>query len=139
MVDRGRGTILFTGCFASLNGIAGYSELCMYKLTLIIIKLNSLQKHFLQATSIYLELKMTVQSFILPGIIINFIVILSFLGCGKFALRALSQCLAKEFQPLGVHVAHVIIGGIVGSSRLVRRLSNSYIYIYAPPPPKKKI
>lgn len=28
MVDRGKGTILFTGCSASLNGIAGYSELC---------------------------------------------------------------------------------------------------------------
>ncbi|CAL5369522.1 unnamed protein product [Camellia sinensis] len=65
MVDRGRGTILFTGCSASLNGIAGYSELC----------------------------------------------------CGKFALRALSQCLATEFQPLGVHVAHVIIHGIVASPR----------------------
>ncbi|KAL0343652.1 UNVERIFIED_CONTAM: hypothetical protein Sangu_1252600 [Sesamum angustifolium] len=60
MVDRGRGTILFTGCSASLNGIA---------------------------------------------------------GCGKFALRALSQCLAREFQPLGVHVAHVIIDGIVGAPR----------------------
>ncbi|XP_057500090.1 uncharacterized protein LOC130784279 [Actinidia eriantha] len=65
MVERGRGTILVTGCSASLNGIAGYSELC----------------------------------------------------CGKFALRALSQCLAREFQPLGVHVAHVIIDGIVGSPR----------------------
>ncbi|KAL0450313.1 UNVERIFIED_CONTAM: hypothetical protein Slati_1587700 [Sesamum latifolium] len=38
-------------------------------------------------------------------------------GCGKFALRALSQCLAREFQPLGVHVAHVIIDGIVGAPR----------------------
>ncbi|XP_059623838.1 uncharacterized protein LOC132266854 [Cornus florida] len=65
MVERGRGTILFTGCSASLNGIAGYSELC----------------------------------------------------CGKFALRALSQCLAREFQPLGVHVAHVIIDGIIGAPR----------------------
>ncbi|KAL7193219.1 hypothetical protein ACSBR2_024933 [Camellia fascicularis] len=65
MVDRGRGTILFTGCSASLNGIAGYSELC----------------------------------------------------CGKFALRGLAQCLAREFQPMGVHVAHVIIDGIVGSPR----------------------
>ncbi|MED6198355.1 hypothetical protein PIB30_065585, partial [Stylosanthes scabra] len=27
MVERGKGTILFTGCSASLNGIAGYSEL----------------------------------------------------------------------------------------------------------------
>ncbi|XP_010317164.1 uncharacterized protein [Solanum lycopersicum] len=55
MVERGRGTILFTGCSASLS------------------------------------------------------------GCGKFAMRGLSQCLAKEFQPLGVHVAHVIIHGIVGA------------------------
>ncbi|CAI9110142.1 OLC1v1010118C1 [Oldenlandia corymbosa var. corymbosa] len=68
MVERGRGTILFTGCYASLNGMAGYSDLC----------------------------------------------------CGKFALRALSQCLAREFQPQGVHVAHVIIDGIV-----------------APPPPPR--
>ncbi|XP_062102083.1 uncharacterized protein LOC133810907 [Humulus lupulus] len=65
MVEKGRGTILFTGCSASLNGIAGYSELC----------------------------------------------------CGKFALRALSQCLAKEFQPLGIHIAHVIIDGLIGSPR----------------------
>uniref|UniRef100_A0A7N0UDJ8 Uncharacterized protein n=1 Tax=Kalanchoe fedtschenkoi TaxID=63787 RepID=A0A7N0UDJ8_KALFE len=65
MVERGKGTILFTGCAASLNGAAGYTELC----------------------------------------------------CGKFALRALSQCLAREFQPLGVHVAHVIIDGIIGPPR----------------------
>lgn len=65
MVERGKGTILFTGCSASLNGIAGYSELC----------------------------------------------------CGKFALRGLSQCLAREFQPQGVHIAHVIIDGIVGTPR----------------------
>ncbi|OMO56734.1 Short-chain dehydrogenase/reductase SDR [Corchorus capsularis] len=65
MVERGRGTILFTGCSASLNGIAGFSELC----------------------------------------------------CGKFALRALSQCLAREFQPLGVHIAHIIIDGVIGLPR----------------------
>ncbi|VFQ69241.1 unnamed protein product [Cuscuta campestris] len=65
MVERGRGTILFTGCAASLAGIAGFSELC----------------------------------------------------CGKFALRALSQCLAREFQPQGIHVAHVIIDGAVGTPR----------------------
>lgn len=28
MVERGRGTILFTGCSASLNGVAGFSDLC---------------------------------------------------------------------------------------------------------------
>ncbi|KAE7999584.1 hypothetical protein FH972_003995 [Carpinus fangiana] len=65
MVERGRGTILFTGCSASLNGVAGFSEIC----------------------------------------------------CGKFALRALSQCLAREFQPFGIHVAHVVIDGIVGPPR----------------------
>lgn len=32
---------------------------------------------------------------------------------GKFALRALSQSLAKEFGPKGVHVAHVIVDGLV--------------------------
>ncbi|CAI9766829.1 unnamed protein product [Fraxinus pennsylvanica] len=64
MVNRGRGTILFTGCSASLNGIAGYPDL----------------------------------------------------SCGKFAMRGLSQCLAREFQHQGVHVAHVIIYGIVGSA-----------------------
>ncbi|CBI29397.3 unnamed protein product, partial [Vitis vinifera] len=71
MVDRRKGTILFTGCSASLNGIAGYSELC----------------------------------------------------CGKFALRALSQSLAREFQPLGVHVAHVIIDGVVGPPRVAKIVS----------------
>ncbi|XP_057769019.1 uncharacterized protein LOC130989042 [Salvia miltiorrhiza] len=73
MVERGRGTILFTGCAASLNGIAGYPDLC----------------------------------------------------CGKFAMRALSQCLAREFQPLGVHVAHVIIDGLIGAP--------------APPPPRGSV
>lgn len=34
-------------------------------------------------------------------------------AAGKFALRALSQSLAKEFGPRGVHVAHVIIDGLV--------------------------
>lgn len=40
-------------------------------------------------------------------------------GCGKFALRALSQCLAKEFQPQGVHIAHIIIDGLIGPPRFV--------------------
>ncbi|GMI94085.1 hypothetical protein like AT3G50560 [Hibiscus trionum] len=65
MVERRRGTILFTGRSASLHGIAGFSELC----------------------------------------------------CGKFALRALSQCLSREFRSLGVHVAHIIIDGVIGQSR----------------------
>lgn len=35
----------------------------------------------------------------------------------KFALRGLTQSLAREYQPLGVHVAHVILDGIVDSDR----------------------
>lgn len=37
------------------------------------------------------------------------------LSCGKFALRALSQCLAKELQPSGIHVAHIVIDGPIAS------------------------
>ncbi|XP_010268716.1 PREDICTED: 3-ketodihydrosphingosine reductase [Nelumbo nucifera] len=65
MIERGKGTILFSGCSASVSGAAGYSEL----------------------------------------------------SCGKFALRGLAQCLAREFHPLGIHVAHVIIDGVVGLPR----------------------
>ncbi|XP_074580691.1 uncharacterized protein LOC141837136 [Curcuma longa] len=63
MVERRRGTIIFTGSSASLIGFAGYCEL----------------------------------------------------SCGKFALRGLSQCLAREFQSSGIHVTHVIIDGAIGS------------------------
>ncbi|GAB4847008.1 hypothetical protein Ancab_026020 [Ancistrocladus abbreviatus] len=70
MVERERGTILVTGCSASLSGVAGFSELC----------------------------------------------------CGKFALRALAQCLARELQPLGIHVAHIIIDGMVAEPRGATRL-----------------
>lgn len=31
----------------------------------------------------------------------------------KFALRGLTQSLAREFQPQGIHVAHVILDGII--------------------------
>ncbi|XP_076896609.1 uncharacterized protein LOC143549633 [Bidens hawaiensis] len=75
MIERGRGTILFTGCAASLAGVAGFSELC----------------------------------------------------CGKFALRGLSQCLAKEYHPLGIHIAHVIIDGVIGSSRALSMPQRSTI------------
>ena len=53
-------------------------------------------------------------------------------GCGKFALRALSQCLAREFQPLGVHVAHVIIDGLVGPPRFsCISINQVYIILYS--------
>jgi len=35
------------------------------------------------------------------------------LAVGKFGLRALSQCLAKEYGPQGIHVAEIITDGIV--------------------------
>lgn len=68
MVERGRGTIIFTGSSASVTGFPGYSDL----------------------------------------------------SCGKFALRGLSQSLAKEFQPAGVHIAHMIIDGVIGERRSPR-------------------
>lgn len=36
----------------------------------------------------------------------------------KFGLRALSQSLAREFGPKGVHVAHVIVDGIIDIPRM---------------------
>src|SRR5262245_60669948 len=36
---------------------------------------------------------------------------------GKFGLRALSQSMAREFQPQGIHVAHTIIDGQIESDR----------------------
>ncbi|RRT44171.1 hypothetical protein B296_00036369 [Ensete ventricosum] len=38
-------------------------------------------------------------------------------GCGKFALRGLSQSLAREYQSSGIHIAHVIIHGDIGAPR----------------------
>ena len=34
---------------------------------------------------------------------------------GKFALRALAQSMARELHPQGVHVAHVVIDGMIGA------------------------
>ena len=38
---------------------------------------------------------------------------MSSFASGKFALRALSQSLAREFGPKGVHVSHAIIDGVI--------------------------
>jgi NAD(P)-dependent dehydrogenase (short-subunit alcohol dehydrogenase family) len=35
---------------------------------------------------------------------------------GKFGLRALGQSMAREFGPLGIHVAHVVIDGQIGQT-----------------------
>lgn len=37
------------------------------------------------------------------------------LAVGKFGLRALAQSLAREFAPLGIHVAHVVIDGQIAT------------------------
>ncbi|KFY55379.1 hypothetical protein V497_07022 [Pseudogymnoascus sp. VKM F-4516 (FW-969)] len=37
---------------------------------------------------------------------------------GKFALRATTQSLAREFGPKGVHVAHAVIDGVIDTPRL---------------------
>lgn len=36
---------------------------------------------------------------------------------GKFGLRALTQSLAREFGPRGIHVAHVVIDGVIDTTR----------------------
>ena len=42
----------------------------------------------------------------------------SALAVGKFGLRALSQSMARELGPQGVHVAHVIIDGQINTPRV---------------------
>ncbi|CAM6083168.1 unnamed protein product [Calypogeia fissa] len=39
-------------------------------------------------------------------------------AAGKFALRALGQSLARELQPQGIHVAHIIIDGVIRNKAL---------------------
>ncbi|MEO1295421.1 MAG: SDR family NAD(P)-dependent oxidoreductase [Cyanobacteria bacterium J06636_16] len=38
------------------------------------------------------------------------------MAVGKFGLRALAQSLAREFGPQGIHVAHVIIDGMIDTA-----------------------
>ena len=39
------------------------------------------------------------------------------LAVGKFGLRALAQSMAREFQPQGIHVAHIVIDGQIEGER----------------------
>lgn len=43
---------------------------------------------------------------------------------GKFALRALAGSLARELGPQGIHVAHVIIDGVINSERVRRTMAD---------------
>jgi NAD(P)-dependent dehydrogenase (short-subunit alcohol dehydrogenase family) len=66
MLERGHGTLLFTGATASLRGGPRSSSF----------------------------------------------------AAGKFGLRALAQSLAREFGPRGIHVAHVVIDGVIDTARV---------------------
>ena len=43
------------------------------------------------------------------------------MAAGKFGLRGLAQALAREFQPRGIHVAHVVLDGLLAGSASVSR------------------
>ena len=43
---------------------------------------------------------------------------------GKFALRGLSQSMARELQPQGIHVAHIVIDGGIKSARRAEPADN---------------
>ena len=43
---------------------------------------------------------------------------------GKFALRGLSQSMARELHPQGIHVAHVVIDGGIRSARRAEPADN---------------
>jgi NAD(P)-dependent dehydrogenase (short-subunit alcohol dehydrogenase family) len=44
-------------------------------------------------------------------------------GSAKFALRGLSQSLAREFGPRGIHVAHVVLDGLIDEPQTERRFA----------------
>ncbi|WP_315787109.1 SDR family NAD(P)-dependent oxidoreductase [Fischerella sp. JS2] len=46
------------------------------------------------------------------------------LAVGKFGLRALAQSLAREFGSQGIHVAHIIIDGMINTPRVQAMASN---------------
>jgi len=73
MLDRGHGSLLFTGATASLRGSARFAAMAM----------------------------------------------------GKFGLRGLAQALAREYQPRGIHVAHVVLDGLLRGAASVQRFGAS--------------
>ena len=44
-------------------------------------------------------------------------------AAGKFALRALTQSIAREFHPKGVHCAHFIIDGLIMND--IKKIENN--------------
>jgi NAD(P)-dependent dehydrogenase (short-subunit alcohol dehydrogenase family) len=43
----------------------------------------------------------------------------------KFALRGFAQSLAREFAPRGIHVAHVVLDGLIDEVQTDRRFGTS--------------
>jgi NAD(P)-dependent dehydrogenase (short-subunit alcohol dehydrogenase family) len=66
MLERGRGTVIFSGATASLRGSARFATVAV----------------------------------------------------GKFGLRALAQSMARELGPRGIHVAHVVLDGLIDTPRV---------------------
>ncbi|WP_437317588.1 MULTISPECIES: SDR family NAD(P)-dependent oxidoreductase [unclassified Sorangium] len=70
------------------------------------------------------------------------------LAVGKFGLRALAQSLARELGPRGIHVAHVIVDGLIDTPRVramapdrdaatllaPEALAETYFQLHAQPP-----
>lgn len=54
------------------------------------------------------------------------------MAVGKFGLRALAQCLARELGPRGIHVAHVVIDGDL-SSIGTEAVAENYLRIHEQP------
>ena len=53
-------------------------------------------------------------------------------AAGKFALRGLAQSLAREFGPQGVHVAHLVIDGMISGERALNQFNMSADRCIAP-------
>ncbi|KAL7412651.1 hypothetical protein BDY24DRAFT_416029 [Mrakia frigida] len=53
---------------------------------------------------------------------------------GKFGLSALAQSLAREFGPEGIHVAHVVLDGVLGKDSESRinpdSIASSFVYLH---------
>jgi NAD(P)-dependent dehydrogenase (short-subunit alcohol dehydrogenase family) len=45
------------------------------------------------------------------------------LSVGKFGLRSLAQSLAREFAPQGIHVAHIVVDGMINTQRVREMVS----------------
>jgi len=54
------------------------------------------------------------------------------MAAGKFALRGLVQSLAREFQPQGIHVAHVMLDGMLRGSAAASRYAAGDAPVMAP-------